>query len=125
LGGVGDLAGLGGIDAYGAEGYDTAYDPARDEYAGDDAGLGSLGGLGEFGSLLPAVGTLLGGGLGIDDSLLGGLGGGGLGQLAGLGGVDDIAGAADGMMTGYDDYAGYEADPQATLTQALLPALLG
>jgi hypothetical protein len=29
------------------------------------------------------------------------------------------------MMTGYDDYAGYEADPQATLMQAVLPALMG
>jgi hypothetical protein len=64
------------------------------------------------------VGGLLGGGLGTGDSLLGGLGGlGGLGNL-GLGG-------ADGMMTGYDDYAGYEADPNATLLQAVLPARMG
>jgi hypothetical protein len=29
------------------------------------------------------------------------------------------------MLTGYDDYAGYEADPQATLMQGVLSGLLG
>ncbi len=126
LGGFGDVAGLGG---YGAD--PAAHDPAYEDYAGEEpvqGGLGELaglGGLGDMGSLLPVVGTLLGGGLGTGDSLLGGLGGlGDIGSLAGLGGGLGLGGA-DGMMTGYDDYAGYEADPQATLMQAVLPALMG
>jgi hypothetical protein len=138
--GLGDLGGLGGLgggfgDAAGLGGYGGdpgGYDPAYQDYAGGDelgqGGLGDLaglGGLGDMGSLLPIVGSLLGGGLGTGDSLLGGLGGlGDIGSLAGLGGGLGLGGA-DGMMTGYDDYAGYEADPQATLMQAVLPALMG
>jgi hypothetical protein len=70
----------------------------------------------------------LGGGLGDLAGLgLGGLGG-GLGDLAGLGlgGVTEPSYAmSDNVYTGYDDYAGYDADPQQTLLSGLLPGLLG
>jgi hypothetical protein len=48
---------------------------------------------------------------------------GGLG-LTGLIPGPDYA-MTDNVYTGYDDYAGFEADPQQTLMQGLLPGLLG
>ncbi len=134
-----------GYDPYGQDpyGHDDGY-AALGEF--DPAGS-SLGGLGDTG-LLGIVASALGGGFGTGGSYVDDVGfgdGSGLGALAGFGGMGGLGGLgglaglgmndgyfpepdyslSDSAYTGYDDYAGFEADPQQMLLQGLLPGLLG